>query len=279
MGGARLAALAFVLSALASLGLAVVYVLGGQPQLEGVLLGVGLGGLAVGLIAWAKHLMPTGPFIQARKVTLGQATELEAMEESMEEGAATIGRRRFLGRLLAVALGAFGVAAVFPIRSLGTRPGRALFHTSWRKGSRAVTGAGQPIRPADLPVDGVLTVFPEGAVGTEDSQTLLIRLPAGDYRPLPGREGWAPGDVVAFSKVCTHAGCPVGLYRADSKELYCPCHQSVFEVLEGAKPAAGPATMPLPQLPLDVDAEGYLVARSDYTEPVGPGFWNRGHTS
>ena len=277
MGSARLAALAFVLSALASLGLAVVYVTGGQPQLEGILLGTGLGGLAVGLIAWAKHLMPTGPFVQARKVTLRQPEELEEVEESLDQSAATVGRRRFLGRLLAVSLGAFGIAAVFPIRSLGTRPGRALFHTSWRKGSRAVTDAGQPIRPTDLPVDGVLTVFPEGAVGTEDSQTLLIRLPAGDYRPLPGREGWAPGDVVAFSKICTHAGCPVGLYRADSKELYCPCHQSVFEVLDGARPAAGPATMPLPQLPLDVDGDGYLVARSDYTEPVGPGFWNRGH--
>ena len=275
MKGARLAALAFVLSALASLALVVVYVTGGQPQLEGTLLGIGLGGLGIGLVAWAKNLMPTGPFVQARKVTLRQATELEEMEESLDEGAATIGRRRFLGRLLAVSLGAFGVAAVFPIRSLGTRPGRALFHTSWRRGSRAVTDAGQPVRPADLPVDGVITVFPDGAVGTEDSQTLLIRLPAGAYRPLPGREDWAPGDVVAFSKVCTHAGCPVGLYRADSKELYCPCHQSVFEVLEGARPAAGPATTPLPQLPLDVDADGYLVARSDYTEPVGPGFWNR----
>jgi len=277
MRGARLAALAFVFSALASLALVVVYVTGGQPQLEGILLGIGLGGLGIGLVAWARNLMPSGPFVQARKVTLRQATELEEVEESLDQSVATIGRRRFLGRLLAVSLGAFGIAAVFPIRSLGTRPGRALFHTSWRKGSRAVTGAGQPIRPTDLPVDGVLTVFPEGAVGTEDSQTLLIRLPAGDYRPLPGREDWAPGDVVAYSKVCTHAGCPVGLYRADSKELYCPCHQSVFEVLEGAKPAAGPATMPLPQLPLDVDAEGYLVARSDYTEPVGPGFWNRGH--
>jgi ubiquinol-cytochrome c reductase iron-sulfur subunit len=275
MSGARLATLAFVVSTLASLSLAVVYVMGGQAQLEGILLGIGLGGLAIGLVAWAKHLMPTGPFVQARKVTLARAGEIEEMEESFEEGAATIDRRRFLARLLAVSLGAFGIAAVFPIRSLGTRPGRQLFHTSWRKGSRAVTDAGQPIRPADLPVDGVLTVFPEGAVGTEDSQTLLIRLPVGDYRPLPGREGWAPGDVVAFSKICTHAGCPVGLYRADSKELYCPCHQSVFEVLQGAKPAGGPATTALPQLPLDVDGEGYLVARSDYTEPVGPGFWNR----
>ena len=277
MRGARLAALAFVFSALASLALVVVYVTGGQPQLEGILLGIGLGGLGIGLVAWARNLMPSGPFVQARKVTLRQPEELEEVEESLDESAATVGRRRFLGRLLAVSLGAFGVAAVFPIRSLGTRPGRALFHTSWRKGSRAVTDTGEPIRPADLPVDGVITVFPDGAVGTEDSQTLLIRLPAGAYRPLPGREDWAPGDVVGFSKICTHAGCPVGLYRADSKELYCPCHQSVFEVLEGARPAAGPATMPLPQLPMDVDADGYLVARSDYTEPVGPGFWNRGH--
>jgi len=276
MRGARLAALAFVFSALASLALVAVYVTGGQPQLEGILLGIGLGGLGIGLVAWARNLMPSGPFVQARKVTLRQATELEEVEESLDQSVATIGRRRFLGRLLAVSLGAFGVAAVFPIRSLCTRPGRALFHTSWRKGSRAVSDTGEPIRPADLPVDGVITVFPDGAVGTEDSQTLLIRLPAGAYRPLPGREDWAPGDVVGFSKICTHAGCPVGLYRADSKELYCPCHQSVFEVLEGARPAAGPATMPLPQLPMDVDADGYLVARSDYTEPVGPGFWNRG---
>jgi ubiquinol-cytochrome c reductase iron-sulfur subunit len=275
MSGARLAALAFVVSTLASLSLAVVYVLGGQAQLEGILLGVGLGGLGVGLVAWAKHLMPTGPFVQARKVTLARAGEIEEVEESFDEGAATIGRRRFLARLLAVSLGAFGIAAVFPIRSLGTSPGRQLFHTSWRKGSRAVTDAGQPIRPADLAEDSVLTVFPEGAVGVEDSQTLLIRLPAGDYRPLPGRDGWAPGDVVAFSKICTHAGCPVGLYRADTHQLFCPCHQSVFDVLEGAKPAGGPATTALPQLPLDVDGDGYLVARSDYTEPVGPGFWNR----
>lgn len=275
MSGARLATLAFITSTLASLGLALVYILGGQAQLEGVLLGVGLGGLAIGLIAWAQHLMPNGPFVQARKVTLGHPEELVAVEEEVEEH--VIGRRRFLGRLVALALGAFGIAAVFPIRSLGTSPGRALFHTSWRKGSRAVTGAGMPIRPDDIPVDGVLTVFPDGAVGTEDSQTLLIKLPPGDYKALPGREDWAPGDVVAYSKICTHAGCPVGLYRADSKELYCPCHQSVFEVLDGAKPNSGPATTPLPQLPLALDNEGYLVAQSDYTVPVGPGFWNRGH--
>jgi len=276
MKGVRGAALAFVVSTLASLGLATAYVLGDQPQLEGVLLGLALGGLAVGLITWARNLMPSGPYTQARKPTAGQAREREKMEEVFEEGAATIGRRRFLGRLVALSVGAFGLAAVFPIRSLGTRPGRALFHTSWKKGSRAVTDAGQPMKPDDLPVDGVLTVFPDGAVGAEDSQTLLIRLPPGAYQPLRGRESWAPGDIVGYSKICTHAGCPVGLYRADSRELYCPCHQSVFEVLQAAKPAGGPATRALPQLPLALDDQGYLVAQSDYTEPVGPGFWNRG---
>ena len=85
----------------------------------------------------------------------------------------------------------------------------------------------------------------------------------------------AVGDVVAYSKVCPHAGCPVGLYEPDTHRLYCPCHQSVFDVLDAAEPKSGPATRPLPQLPLAVDADGYLVARSDYTEPIGPGFWNR----
>ena len=277
MSGARFAALAFVVSTLASVALIVVYVRGGQPQLEGVMLGVALGGIGAGLVAWAKHLMPTGPFVQERKVTHGRLRVDEEVGEAFEEGVSGTGRRAFLGRLVALSLGAFGIAALFPIRSLGTRPGRALFTTSWRRGSRAVTEAGQPIRPADIAVDGVLTVFPDGAIGVEDSQTLLIKLPPGAYQPLPGREQWAPGDVVGFSKICTHAGCPVGLYRADSKELYCPCHQSIFEVLKAAHPGGGPATRALPQLPLDLDDQGYIVARSDFTEPVGPGFWNQGH--
>jgi len=266
---------AFTVSAVASIGVLIVYVRGGQPQLEGTGLGVALGGICIGLVAWAKRLMPKGPFVQRREVVPHQAAKLPEVEEVFEEGVEAIGRRAFLGRLLAAALGAFGLAAIVPIRSLGERPGSSLFHTPWRAGSRVVTGAGTPVRPADLPVDGILTVFPESAVESADAQTLLIRLPAGAYRPLPGREGWAPGDVIGFSKVCTHAGCPVGLYRADSKELFCPCHQSVFEVLEAAKPSEGPATRPLPQLPLDLDAEGFLVARGDFPEPVGPGFWNR----
>ncbi|MGH2811076.1 MAG: ubiquinol-cytochrome c reductase iron-sulfur subunit, partial [Actinomycetota bacterium] len=86
---------------------------------------------------------------------------------------------------------------------------------------------------------------------------------------------WSQDGFVGFSKICTHAGCPVGLYQAESKELFCPCHQSTFAVLEGAKPTEGPATRPLPQLPVGIDGEGFLVAGGDFEEPVGPGFWNR----
>jgi ubiquinol-cytochrome c reductase iron-sulfur subunit len=92
---------------------------------------------------------------------------------------------------------------------------------------------------------------------------------------LPGeRAAWAPEGCVGYSKICTHAGCPVGLYRSEAHQLLCPCHQSTFDVLRGAVPVFGPAARPLPQLPMEVDADGYLVARGDFHEPVGPSFWN-----
>ncbi len=266
--------LCFALSALASLGLTVVYALGGQPQLEGALLGIGLGGLALGLILMAKAWLPGGHFVEERDVVPAAAGGRADAERSLEEGAEPLERRGFIAKLLGAALGALGIAAVFPIRSLGTRPGRELFETPWAEGVRVVTEDGAPVRPEDLAVNGVLTVFPEGHTDAADAQTLLIRLAPDDAPPGPddaSREG-----LVGFSKVCTHAGCPVGLYQADSRELFCPCHQSVFSVLEGARPTGGPATRPLPRLPLGFDAEGYLIALGDFPEPVGPGFWSRG---
>jgi ubiquinol-cytochrome c reductase iron-sulfur subunit len=121
-------------------------------------------------------------------------------------------------------------------------------------------------------------VLPEGEVGHADSQTLIIRVRPEDLQLAADRRDWAPDGVVAYSKICTHAGCPVGLYRAQAHELLCPCHQSTFDVLRGAVPVFGPAARPLPQLPLEVDDEGYLVARGDFPEPVGPSFWNMTHS-
>ena len=269
------AVLAFGASILASLGLTVVYLLGGQPQLEGALLLVATGGIGIGLVLWAKGFMPIGKDVESREPLPSFPDERDRAEETFGAGAEIVARRTVLLRTLGAALATLGIAALFPIRSLGRAPGAALFGTAWRPGRRAVDGDGTPIRGSDLGPGTVVTVFPEGDVGSADAQTLLIGLEPGRYRPLPGREDWAVGDVVGFSKVCTHVGCPVGLYQPDEHRLFCPCHQSVFDVLDGARPIAGPAARPLPQLPLSVDDEGYVVARSDFTEPIGPGFWGQ----
>ena len=281
----RAIAVAFVVSAVAALALAVVFARGGQPQAEGALLGVSLGALGYALAAWGKHLLPPGPFVQQRHA-LGEVDHAEPVShlvhprpgedppeaEPVDE---VFGRRPFLTRLLVGTMGALGVAALFPIRSLGPNPGRSLFRTEWRNGSLVVTEEGRPVKLEEMEVGTVLTVFPEGHVGSADSQTLLIRVGEEDLRTRPGRETWAPKGTVAYSKVCTHAGCPVGLYQVATKELLCPCHQSLFDVEDGARPVFGPATRSLPQLALEIDEEGFLRAQGDYSEAIGPAFWER----
>jgi ubiquinol-cytochrome c reductase iron-sulfur subunit len=153
-------------------------------------------------------------------------------------------------------------------------PGRALFETTWRPGRRLATPGGEPVSPDTLPVGGVLTVFPDGDDADPNAATLLIRVEPELLRLPAERAAWAPDGFVAYSKLCTHAGCPVGLFRAAVGELFCPCHQSKFDVFRGAEPIGGPTTRALPQLALGTDDEGYLVSLRDFDEPVGPGFWN-----
>ncbi|MGH2661603.1 MAG: ubiquinol-cytochrome c reductase iron-sulfur subunit [Actinomycetota bacterium] len=268
-------AVAFALSIVAGLAVTVVYALGGQPQVEGALLAVALGGLGAGLILWGKRLIGEGELTEERERGPSPAAERDAAEGAIARGQEEIGRRRFLSRLLFGALGALGLAALFPIRSLGPSPGRTLFRTRWTPGARLVNEDGVPVTAADLQVGSVITVFPEGHVGAADSQTLLIRVEPALLRLPPERLEEAPDGHVAYSKVCTHAGCPVGLYQAQTHLLLCPCHQSSFDVLEGAAPVFGPAARPLPQLPVEIDGDGFLRARSDFPEPVGPGYWDR----
>jgi ubiquinol-cytochrome c reductase iron-sulfur subunit len=264
---------AIVASMLASVGVTIVYARGGDPQLEGALLGIALGGIAVGLVLFAHRMLPGGQFVEPRDIVPRATAQRPGVEAAFEAGAEPIERRRLIAAAFGAAFALLGIAALFPIRSLGTRPGSTLFHTEWRRGRRAVSDAGRPLRLQDLELNSVVTVFPEGHEDSADSQTLLIRLPTGVTAPGPPE--WSVSGLVAFSKVCTHAGCPVGLYQAETQELFCPCHQSTFSVPDGAKPTFGPATRPLPQLPIGLDGDGYVIALSDYTEPVGPGFWNR----
>jgi ubiquinol-cytochrome c reductase iron-sulfur subunit len=274
-GPERPVAVALVLSTLAALGLGVVYVLGGQPQIEGVLLAVALGGVGAALILWGTRLLPQGEVTEERHVGPSPAPDVEAVERSLAEGEEEMGRRRFLTRLMLGALGALGLAALFPIRSLGPSPNQALFRTRWRPGLRLVDEEGIPVTAQDLEVGSVITAYPESSVGSADSQTLVIRVEEGTLQLPPDRLAGAPAGHVAYSKVCTHAGCPVGLYRAQTHLLLCPCHQSTFDVLRGAEPVFGPAARPLPQLPIQIDGQGFLRAVGDYTAPVGPGFWNQ----
>lgn len=263
------------MSMLASIGLFITYALGGQNQVEGLLLFLALGGIGWSLVAAAHGLLPRDVASEPRPPLPSEHGDRAGVAEDAADVQLEPSERRWFLRLLAGALGGLGLAALLPALSLGPRPGRTLFSTSWRSGSRVVTEDGTPIRVDDLRQGGIVTVFPEGHTDAEDAQTVLIRVDPEMIIPVAGREDWMPEGNIAYSKVCTHAGCPVGLFDVENNVLFCPCHQSTFDVLEGAKRVFGPAPRPLPQLPLDVDADGFLIARADYDEPIGPSFWDR----
>jgi len=273
----RVVAAALGVSILAALTLFVVYVRGGNPQAEGALLALALGGVGIGLLVWAKRLMPhIRDETQPRSKT-APATEAdrEAAVETMESGVEEIRRRRFLSRMLIGAAGALGLAALIPIRSLGRSPGDSLVHTKWTPGAQLVTAEGTPVTESTLETGSFTTVFPEGFEGSADSQAVLIRVEPDQLQLPPDRIVGAPDGLVAYSKICTHAGCPLGLYLAATHELRCPCHQSTFDVLDGARPVYGPAPKPLPQLPIEIADDGSLRALGDFSDPVGPGFWEQ----
>lgn len=268
----RVVALSFSASVLASIGLLVVYVMGGDAQVQGTLLGIALGGLGLGVVVWATRLLHEDEIIEERPDLTSSAASLDSAQEVLDDPDIT--RRSLLVRLLMGASGTLAAALAIPALSLGPRPGQSLFKTRWTQGTRLVDLDGNPVRLSAVQPGAVQTVFPEGEVGAADAQTLLLKVDEADLQLPGGREDWAPEGVLAYSKICTHAGCPVGLYRAESHELLCPCHQSTFDVLTGAEPTFGPADRPLPQLPIDVDDDGFLIATGDFSEPVGPGFWN-----
>jgi ubiquinol-cytochrome c reductase iron-sulfur subunit len=266
----------FILAALASIGLFIVYVTGGQPQVEGVLLAAALGGIGLGLIVWSHEIVGPTLAVEDRPPLESEAVPREEFMTSLEAGGRALSRRRLLLGSLGASGLALVVALILPARSLGPSPGRALFHTPWKKGKRLVTAGGQPLTAQDLQLGNVVTVFPEGSTDAEDAATLLIRVDPDQLVLPPDKLAGAPDGLVAYSKICTHVGCPVGLYRETTHELVCPCHQSTFDVLRGARPVFGPATRSLPQLPIAIADDGFLIALDDYPEPVGPGFWNRG---
>lgn len=264
----------FLVSAASSVGLAVVYWTGGQTQLEGALLAVALGGFGAAIILWANRFLASGPFEQARHEHAAPEAELAEVEADLERGG-EVTRRRVLLTGFGTAAAALVGALVFPLRSLGPNPDPALRRTPWRKGMRAVNDAGRAVRADEVPIDSIATVFPDGFVGSADGQALLVRVDPKLVTGADAGQARATNGLLCFSKVCPHAGCPVGLYQAERHELLCPCHQSTFNVLRDAEPTFGPAARALPRLPITIDADGYVVALGDFPEPVGPTWWFR----
>jgi ubiquinol-cytochrome c reductase iron-sulfur subunit len=268
-----LVALCFGATMLSGLALLAFYVVGSDTRIEGPLLAIALGGLGAGIVLWSHELLDAKVVIEERGTLASDPNAGELLADTLaEEGDIT--RRRLLLGMLVGAIGALGAALAIPVFSLGPAPGRQLFETSWKSGARLVDVDGNPVNADALPVGGIATVFPEGQVGVSDTQTVLINVGDGLLQLQADRAAWAPDGFVAYSKLCTHAGCPVGLYLEQRHTLLCPCHQSEFDVLRGATPIAGPAGRPLPQLPIQRNPDGTFSALADFTDPVGPSFWD-----
>lgn len=266
-------ATAFVASMLGAASFAVILLTSGAApssdiQLLGASLALGLGGLGIGIIAWAKGLMPSGPDVEHRHAPHGEEDDRAALRDEVTSQTSGIQRRGLLGRMLAAASGVLGLSLLAPLRALGPDPFPERVTTGWAPGRRVAREDGSLVRTDELVVGSAILAFPEGRDHEADTQVMLVRLDPGELAPTSG----TVDGLVAYSRVCTHLGCPVGLYQVELQRLLCPCHQSAFDVTRRAEPVFGPAVRALPQLPLGIDDAGYLVATADFAEPVGPSF-------
>jgi len=281
----------FVLATLAGLGFMVAYALVGVGSVTGALhSNLWLGGttslvfllLGVGAVIWVRHLMPSVELTEQRHPLRSTEAERAAFKETFEEGAAAsqFVKRPLIRRTLIAASVPLVVAPLFLLRDMGPLPGDSLGTTVWRKGLRLLAyGTGRPITVAEFNSPGsLLSVGPEGYLNDDDAMAkaavIIIKFRPGQLQP-PTKLNWTVNDIVAYSKICTHVGCPAALYEQTTHHILCPCHQSTFDAAHGAKVLFGPATRPLPQLPIGVDSQGFLIATGGFDEPVGPSYWER----
>lgn len=248
---------------------------------------LGLLGIGFGAVHWSKTLMDGHDLAENRHPTRGSDKTRDAAVEVFRLGnqESGFGRRTLIRNTLIGALVVSPLPAVVLFRDLAPAedPVPLLKHTMWDKGVRLTRDpSGTPIKASDLTLGSAFHVIPEGLNESEHkleekakAAVLLMRLKPEDLNELPERADWSYDGIVAYSKICTHVGCPVALYEQQTHHLLCPCHQSQFDVANHAEVIFGPAKRALPQLPIAVDDEGYLIAQSDFTEPVGPSFWER----
>ncbi|HVE74892.1 MAG TPA: Rieske 2Fe-2S domain-containing protein [Mycobacteriales bacterium] len=289
----RNVALLFLLSVLGVFGFCATYVFWpnnyGEDHynlytpLLGTCMAIGLGGLGAGVVKWAKSLMTTEEAVQERHTMASTDEERIVTAKALTDGLqeSQLGRRPLLLGSLVLAGLTLPLMAVPFLFSLGRyqHKERALSTTAWRKGMRLVRENGTPVKMGDLELGSIEIVFPDvehRGNAIADSGTMLLRMRPEAFHPREGRENWTVDGHVAYSAICTHLGCPVKLYEQQTNYLFCPCHQSTFDAGRSCKVLFGPAARPLPQLPITLDDEGYFIAQSDYQEPIGPSYWERG---
>ena len=279
--------------------------LGASTVALGATLGFALMLIGIGIIQWARKLMGDHEIVEMRHPARSSDEDREATLGILAQGAEESGitRRPLILFSLGGAMTVLLAPVVVLLRDLGPTPnqvasdqdypGAGLEHTVWGPGVRVVRDVvGTPIRPSDLEIGDLVNAEPETVFALDDvgepvlegvplqvakskGAVVLTRMDPKDNNPGVGREDWAVDGILCYSKICTHVGCPISLNERKTQHLLCPCHQSTFDLADAAKVIFGPAARPLPQLPLMVDEEGYLVAQHDFFEPVGPSFWER----
>ena len=253
----------------------------------GLAIALGLLGIGLGAVHWAKALMSDAEIVEMRHETRGtDATRAKAVDVfTLGNKESGFGRRTLIRNSLFGALALTPIPAIALFRDLAPAeaPADLLRHTLWGENVRLTRDpSGTPIKASDVTYGSAFHVIPDGLNESEHkleekakAAVLLMRLRPEDLNEQESKKSWSYDGIVAYSKICTHVGCPVALYEQQTHHLLCPCHQSQFDVSNHAEVIFGPASRPLPQLPISVDEEGYLVAKSDFLEPVGPSFWER----
>jgi ubiquinol-cytochrome c reductase iron-sulfur subunit len=294
----RVVAACFILSMLASIGFIAAYVGLEVHSVDATLrsnlalgtsMSVAFLAMGVGATVWVRNLTPDVELVEERHPLASTEKEREEFKETFTEGAEASGftTRPLVRRTLIAASVPLAVAPLVVLRDMGPLPGTSLRYTAWKPGMRMlVYGPNTPLRAADFSTPGqMITVVPDGYQYNLDAlakaTTIIIKFAPGQLVPgRPGQPGtvmnWTVDNIVAYSKICTHVGCPVALYEQTTHHILCPCHQSTFDATNGAQVLFGPAPRPLPQLPIGTDSDGFLIATSDFHVPVGPSFWELG---
>jgi ubiquinol-cytochrome c reductase iron-sulfur subunit len=272
------------LSSLAAIGFIVVYALDAIPaqtQLLGLSLGLALLFLAAALIVVGKTLVPDEELAEPYPPP-EHPIDQRIVTQLADEGVDSIDRRRLLKLGLLGAGGTLALAAITPALSLGPLfRTKFLYGTPWRKGRRLVDEDGRPLHAAAIQQGEFYTAFPEGADREElGSPVVVVRLPGAALDLPSALRGYDAEGIVAYSAICTHAGCAISMYRVPTfppvepgPALVCPCHYSTFDPATGGTVVFGPAGRALPMLPLRVDGEGMLRAAGNFDGAVGPSWW------